>query len=138
MAELSEEQKQEIAKLYDHGEGLPIYKISKQMNMPYSRIYTYLRLKERGFDSVTDYLKFRAKERGYKTLHEYDKVRLMENYEQTVQQRKNYLAQQLGFKSRNERRKIRGLEKRLGLEESARLSLGEKRKMLARKKVKSK
>lgn len=109
MAELSKEQEQKIDNLYE--QGITVYRIVKQMNLPYSTVYTRTRLKERGFKGVTNYLKFRAKKKGYKNPHEYHKALLKKNYKQTPHERKVFLAEQAGFKSRYERLKSQALKK---------------------------
>lgn len=115
MVKLSDEQKQDITELYK--QGVTVYGIVKQMNLPYSAVYTHTRLKERGFDSVTDYLKFLAKEKSYKNPHEYHKALLIENYKQTPHERKEFLAKQAGHKSKYDREKFWASEKGTTLSE---------------------
>ena len=136
MRKLDKKKEREIIELYNHGKHLTLIETSRQMQVPYSVVYTCTRLKERGFNSISKYLNFRAEEKGYKNAYEYDKDRIKEKYSQTLHQRKNDLATQLGFESRYERNKIRDLEKRLGPEESAGLSIKEKREILLKEKNK--
>ncbi|HUS51301.1 MAG TPA: helix-turn-helix transcriptional regulator [Candidatus Paceibacterota bacterium] len=61
-----------VQRLYNNGEGLSVAEISRKTRVPYSTVYDYTRLLERGFSSKDEYLRYLNKYRtcrgGKKTI----------------------------------------------------------------------
>jgi predicted DNA-binding protein YlxM (UPF0122 family) len=51
--------------------GLSVADIANKLNVPYSIVYYYTRVKQRGFSSLFDYQTYLAQRRGFKTNYEY-------------------------------------------------------------------
>ena len=81
---LSEKAKENIQKL--RKEGSSVKEIAKRANVSYSTAYGYTKVKQRGFESLSEYQEHLVKQRGFKSRTEYE----------------THLVRERGFKSRSD------------------------------------
>lgn len=113
MPRLYQKQVAAIKDLYFHKIML-VSDIAKKLKLPYSTVYSYTRVIDRGFKSRKDHLDFLARKRGYESDADYRKHLILTSYESVTDYHnqhaisrgfssctdyKNYLARKNNFKN---------------------------------------
>ena len=102
MPKLDKKQIADIKDLYFHKIML-VSDIARKLKLPYSTVYSYTRVIDRGFKSGQDHLEYLARKRGYESDANYRKHLILISYE-SVTDYHNQLAINRGFSSRTKYR----------------------------------
>ncbi|MBW2993153.1 helix-turn-helix domain-containing protein [Candidatus Woesearchaeota archaeon] len=97
---LSEEARKSIDDLYE--KGLPVSDIADRTGISYPIIYSHTKLRERGFESCSEYKEHLAKKKGFESYHEYLEYLTIKNGFKSVKEYQEHLAVKNGYDSFND------------------------------------
>jgi len=85
--------------------------IAKTAGVSIGTVYSYTKIRERGFKSSSDYREYLARERGFKSLSEYQEHLARERGFKSLSEYQEHLARERGFKSSSDYREYLARER---------------------------